>query len=258
MKKLIIGAAVAAMAVGAFAAVCEDGPARCYAWDVKMSLKSLQTKKIKCTPTADSCSDDTVYYMDNVTRKLEGYLWQCEYSCDTFNVALWDKKNKLAVIAYSADPQTATADPVVIYGKKATKVAGTIAFAGTDAVGEDGIDVLASGINGKMVRGTQDDDCYIKSLSGHAAGKLAYLRPASVTVSSGSRGLCEDPTPIVCEEFYGKLLNFCDACCFTSWCDVDDWTEMVPAVGTWSMKYNKKVSAGKKGSIGNLIPNYAL
>ena len=266
MKKLMIAAAVAAMTAGAFASACSDPEeemTNCYAWDVKMSLKSLQTKKIKCTAEAESECDDpetsVVYYMDNVTRKLVGYLWQCEYSCDSFNVTLWDKKNKLAVIAYSADPQVAEAD-VVIYGKKATKVAGTITFAGTDALGEDAIEVTASGINGKMVRGSADDDCYVKSLSGYASGKLAYLRPTVTATVKNKGSLCEDPTVevSVCEEYAGKLLPFCEACCFTGWCDVDDWDDLVPATGTWSMKYNKKVAAGKKGSIAGLVPAYAL
>jgi hypothetical protein len=268
MKKLMIAAAVAAMTVGAFASACSDPEeelANCYAWDVKMSLKSLQTKKTKCNIAAESeCDDpttDTVYYMDNVTRKLKGYLWQCEYSCDEFNVTLWDTKNKVAVIAYGAEPQVAPASDVVVYGKKATKVAGTITFEGVDALGEDGIAVVAAGINGKMVRGKADDDCYIKSLSGYASGSIAYIKPGSVTVTTKNSGsLCEDPTieVTVCEEYYGKLIPFCEACCFEGWCDVDDWTDMVPATGTWSMKYNKKVAAGKKGSIVQLVPAYAL
>ena len=263
MKKLMIAAAVAAMTAGAFASACEDPEvsAKCYAWDVKMTLKSLGPKKTTCKESATSpCEDDTkstVYYMDNVTRKLKGYLWQCEWSCDEFNVTLWDTKNKVAVIAYSADAQTAPASDVYVYGKKATKVAGTIQFAGVDALGEDGIDVTASGINGKMVRGSADDDCYIKSLSGQAAGKIAYIKPGATSyVEAG--GLCEDPVPVVCEEYLAKLIPFCEACCFEGWCDVEDFDEMVPAVGSWSMKYNKKLSSVKNTkTMGDLVPSFA-
>ena len=261
MKKLMIGAAIAAMAAGAYADACSDPEevAKCYAWDVKMTLKTLGPKKLKCTYSGE-CSDTKgmVYYMDNVTRKLAGYFWLCEYSCDSLNVTLWDAKNKKAVVAYSDDPQTADASALVVYGKKATKVAGAIEIEGVDDVGNDGLAATAAGINGKMVRGTQNDDCYVKSLSGYVAGKIAYIRPGSVTVTRVT-SLCEE---VVEEEdcsTLAKLIPFCDACCFEGWCTDDyDWDDLVPATGTWSMKYNKKVSAGKKGTIRGLVPGYAL
>ena len=265
MKKLMIGAAVAAIAVGAFASACEEPSTECRAWDVKMSLKSLGPKKIKCTVAAASACDeptkDTVYYMDNVTRKLKGYLWICDYVCDdelTFNVVLWDEKNKKAVIAAplsGLDYQQVAATDIWAYGKKATKVAGNIAFEGTDANGEDGIAVNAAGLNGKIAK-DGSTDCYIKSLSGYAAGTIAYVKPgASVVATSG--GLCGEPVIEVCDEYLAKLIPFCAACCFEGWCDADDAPDMVPAAGTWSMKYNKKVSKGGK-SIQSLVPSYAL
>ena len=249
----MIGAAVAAMTAGVFADACSDEVVNnCYAWDVSMTLKTLGPKKLNCT-YAGECSDTkgVVYYMDNVTRKLKGYFWLCEYSCDSLNVVLWDAKNKKSVIAYADEPQTADASALVVYGKKATKVA-------DDAAGNPGIEATAAGINGKMVRGRADDDCYVKSLSGYVAGKLAYLKPGTVTVTR-TVSLCEE---IVEEEdcsTLAKLIPFCDACCFEGWCTDDyDWDDLVPATGTWSMKYNKKVSLGKKGSIRGLVPVYAL
>ena len=184
MKKLMIGAAVAAITVGAFAGACDETVvSNCRAWDLKMNLKSLGPKKIKCKIAAESVCDDpttdTVYYMDNVTRKLTGYLWICDYVCDDeleFNVVLWDAKNKKAIIAAPAggtDYQTVAATEVYAYGKKANKVAGTINFAGEmDNEGKEGINVLASGVNGKFVRGKAVDECYVKSLSGYAAGTI--------------------------------------------------------------------------------------
>jgi hypothetical protein len=269
MKKLMIGAAVAAITVGAFAGACEDPETpgtQCRAWDLKMNLKSLGPKKIKCKIAAESVCDDPttdmVYYMDNVTRKLTGYLWICDYVCDDeleFNVVLWDAKNKKAIIAAPAggtDYQTVAATEIYAYGKKANKVAGNLEIAGTDASGEDAIAVNATGVTGKITKGTQDDDCYIKSLSGYAAGLIAYLKPNSVVVATAAT-LCGEPTEEVCDEFLAKLIPFCEACCFESWCEAEDAPDMVPAAGTWSMKYNKKVSKGGK-SIQALVPAYAL
>jgi hypothetical protein len=265
MKKLMIGAAVAAITVGAFAGACDETQTQCRAWDVKMSLKSLGPKKTKCTIAAESVCDDpttdTVYYMDNVTRKLTGYLWICDYVCDDeleFNVVLWDAKNKKAVIAApmaGADYQTVSASEVYAYGKKANKVAGNIAFEGVDESGVDGIAVNATGVSGKIAK-DDSTDCYIKSLSGYAAGTIAYIKPGSI-VYSESGGLCGEPVIEVCDEYLAKLIPFCSACCFEGWCDADDAPDMVPAAGTWSMKYNKKVSKGGK-TIQSLVPNYAL
>ena len=167
MKKLMIGAAVAAMTIGAFAGVCDDdAPAGCRAWDLKMTLKSLGPKKITCKGT---CSDGTVYYMDNETRKLKGYLWVCEYECGAdYNVVLWDTKNKVSVIAApqsGADYQTiaGAGDEIFVYGKKMKKVAGNIQFTGDawDSSTQEmvpGIDVYAAGVNGKFVQGNSDTD----------------------------------------------------------------------------------------------------
>ena len=261
MKKLMIAAAVAAMTVGAFADACSEAEETtvCRAWDVSMSLKSLCPKKTTCTIAAESVCDDAtkevVYFLDNCTRKIKGYLWVCEYECGKeFNVCLWDTKNKLAIIPVAYD--AANFDEVYVYGKKANKVAGTIAFEG------DALEVTASGINGKMVRGSMEEDCYVKSLSGYAAGKIAYVKASSEasTTTISKATLCSDVVEETCEdgeEFDAKILELCDACCFEGWCDADDAEEMLPAVGSWSMKYNKKVSKGNK-SIVALVPSYAL
>lgn len=263
MKKLMIAAAVAAMTVGAFAGPCDDPEvvSPCRAWDVKMSLKSLGPKKTTCKVEAtDPCDDPTtevVYYLDNVTRKVTGYLWICDYDCGAAaNVVLWDSKNKVALIAYAED--AVEFDDVFAYGKKATKIAGTIEFAGADAAGNDALDVVASGINGKMVRGNGTDECYIKSLSGYASGRIAYIKPGSDVIPGVAGKLCDEPVaPVVCDEFDAKILPFCDACCFEGWCNADNADDMIPATGTWSMKYNKKVSKGNT-PIAQLAPAYAL
>ena len=270
MKKLMIGAAVAAMATGAFAGVCDAGPSTCKAWDLKMTLKSLGPKKITCKGT---CSDGEVYYMDNATRKLKGYLWKCDYECDApYRIALWDTKNKVSVIAvprewdgqYAEVETTYNGDDVMyVYGKKMGKVAGCFNFIGDRWNGEDavpGIDVMAAGVNGKFVQGNNDTDCYVKSLSGNVAGLIAWVDKNDYTVTYTDGGLCGDPEPVTsCGTLEVKLIPLCTACDYCdTWCDSsDDAPELVPATGTWSMKCNKKVSKGGQ-SIQSLVPSYAL
>ena len=269
MKKLMIGAAVAAMAMGASAGVCDEGSTTspCKAWDLKMTLKSLGPKKITCKGT---CSDGEVYYMDNATRKLKGYLWVCDYECGAdYNVVLWDTKYKLSVIwapekgSNSAYQSIPAGDEMYVYGKKMNKVAGNIEFTGDmyNPVTRElaaGINVQAAGVNGKFVQGNSDTDCYIKSLSGNVAGSIAWVDKNEAPKTT--RGLCEDVVEDPpCEELEVKLIPICEACAYCdTWCDSDsNAPELVPATGTWSMKYNKKVSKGGT-PIQDLVPSYAL
>jgi hypothetical protein len=263
MKKLMIGAAVAAITVGAFAATCSETTTECAAWDLKFNLKTLTPKKTNCGKDACGESLGSVYYLDNTSRKIEGYMWACEYDCeesDEYFVTLWDKKNKKAVVAYSADAQAVPVpvDDLLVYGKKANKVAGTFVFEGlVDDVGDEAFNMTAAAVNGKFQKG---DKCYIKSLSGYAAGKVKLYLP-TVKAAGGSKGtLCEDPVePEPCEDVLLRAATFCGACCWETWCDEEyDYGEtLVPAAGTWSMKYNKKVSKGTK-SMSALVPQYAL
>ena len=259
MKKLMICAAVAALSVGAFAEACSDVADVCRAWDISMSLKSFKAKKTSCKASDATVCDDAsdIYYLDNGSRKIKGYLWVCEYECGkAFNIVLWDSKHKKVVIPVSYD--AVEADDIWAYGKKATKVAGTLVIEGTNLEGEDTIAVTASGVSGKMVRGKADEDCYVKSLSGHVTGNLAWYEP-TVRGKVSKGGLCEEPVEEVCADTTAKILSLCDACCFTNWCDEDvqEAPEMLPTVGTWKMKYNKSVSKGNK-TIAQLVPAYAL
>lgn len=276
MKKLMIGAAVAALTVGAFAS-CDDNTADCVAWDLSLSLKSLDAKKLSCKNT---CGDkDTVYYLDNGTRKLKGYVWVCGDPCsdDSVYVVLWDTKKKIPVIA--APPRgnyedlatfTVGWQDFIIYGKKGNKVAGTF-----DIVDPDGanINVKASGLNGSLKLGCSD--CYVKSLSGQAAGDIAVGKQYNVE-QDASGGLCGDKVVVTCDdpvdvEIY--YLTLCNVCCgFEGWCtEIGDGTTddirtvendlngMVPAYGSWKIKYNKKMSKNSNvKSIWDYIPGYAL
>ena len=267
MKKLTITAAMmAALATTGYASVCSEPEATpiCRAWNVQMNLKTLAPKKTKCLvdgcgPCGDSTSA-TVYYMTETTRKLKGYVWICDYSCEDdqmYNCVLWDEKNKCAVIAYTGidNVQQVSGSSVYAYGKKADKVTATIEFAGNDATGDEALLVTASGLGGKLDR-PKDCDCYLKSLSGHATGMIKYVKPGYV-VKGASGTLCADPEPAESYEDAAKLLPMCAACCFDGWCDVEDAPDLVPCVGTWKMKINKKVSNGTK-SISQLVPAYAL
>lgn len=263
MKKLMIVAITAAMCNVGYSSACSEPEdvQVCRAWDVSMTLKTLAPNKTKCD-SGSLCNDtSTVYYLDGKTRKVKGYIWICDYSCDDepqFNCVLWDPDAKCALIAYpgSGDVQTVSASEVYAYGKKATKVCGTIGFTGVDATDDTGIDVVASGVNGKLQRPKNDSDCFIKTLSGTCSGTIKYVKPGTKSSTRGGT-LCEEPEVIEAYEDVAKLIPFCSACCFDGWCEADDAPDMVPCTGTWKIKYNEKVSQGKK-SIVQLIPSYAL
>jgi len=267
MNKLIVTlASIAAITMSGYSSVCSDSDAPvCRAWDVSMNLKTLAPKKTtcsveSCTPCGES-SSETVYYMTGTTRKLKGYLWICDYECDDdpmYNCVIWDEKNKCSVIAYSSDNiQQVSGMYIYAYDKKADKVTATIEFSGTDALGEESIQVVASGIGGKLDRPKNGDDCYLKSISGHATGLLKYVKPGYTVKGRSAGGLCADPDPVLEFEDVAKLVPMCSACCFDGWCDSEDAPDLVPCSGTWKIKYNKKVSNGNK-PISSLIPGYAL
>jgi len=273
MKKLMFSVATAAMVGGAFAA-CSDN-AGCVAWDLSLKAKTLAPKKTTCK---DVCGDkSTMYYLDAANRTLKGYLWACDYSCDDtsdVNVVLWDAKAKKAIVALppygNFDFQTAglTFADFWAYGKKASKVTASFDITGEDATGTDAIAVTLAGINGS-INSTKCGECYVKSLSGYFAGDLLPVKPgASQTVQTSFKGLCGEEDTVCGDEdlypvYYTTLCNICGCDGFTNWCEAEDCAveladgEKVPAMGTWSMKYNKKVSASSK-TMWDLVPSYAL
>jgi len=275
MKKLMIGAAVVALAAGAFAS-CSDSTGKCVAWDFSMSLKSLDAKKLSCK---DACGDkSSLYYLDNATRKLKGFLWACNYDCDEadeLNVVLWDTKKKIPVLPAPLPASgddfikvPVTFDDWLIYGKKGNKVA-TPAGEAPFVVGGEGYDinVTLAGLNGTLKTGCSD--CYIKSISGQAAGQIAISVNGEIEYEI-SGGLCGDSVVTVCGEDDAAVyyLSLCAVCCgFDGWCteiseenikDLADDDFMVPAYGSWKMKYNKKMSLTTTKTIYDYIPGYAL
>ena len=262
MKKIMIGAAVAAMAVSGFAA-CTD---KCVLWDLSMSLKTLDIKKANCK---DACGDkSTIYYLDSSTRKLTGFLWACAYDCsssDSLNIVLWDAKKKVPVVycppvgdyAGFTTIDASFAD-FWVYGKKATKIAASF------EIQSDFIDVALAGLNGSIKTGC--NDCYIKSLSGNAAGSLAIIKKAGSQVGEVWGGLCGDKVDYTCEDddLTAVYTTLCEVCCgFDGWCSAGteelQTGDLVPAYGTWKMKYNAKKSKDKNMSgIWAYVPSYAL
>jgi hypothetical protein len=260
MKKIMIGAAVAAMAISGFAA-CTD---KCVLWDLSLNLKTLDVKKASCK---DACGDKSnIYYLDSATRKLTGFLWACAYDCtdaDAMNVVLWDSKKKVPVImcppvgVYEFATADLTFADLMVYGKKANKIAAAFDLS------SDYINVSLAGLNGSIKTGC--NDCYIKSLSGNAAGELALIKKAGVSATVVG-GLCGDKVETTCEDddLTAVYTTLCEICCgFDGWCSsgTEDLNtgDFVPAYGTWKMKYNAKKSKDKNMSgIWGYVPSYAL
>jgi len=263
MKKLMIAAAAAAMIGGAYATdVCTDEDVGswdtgCLVYDLQIKVKTLAPKKLKCK--GDGCSDcgSTLYYLDNASRKFKGYIWFCNDYCwdvnDTPYIVLWDANTKTPVVPilyqkyvsdtgvkgtkyfYEQDGLEFTF--LGRYAKSANKVAAAWTLDTEDIAG------YAAGVNGTGILDKDDNTLMLKSISGNFAG----LALPSATIKSK----CEANT------VYGLIAELCD--CFDAWCEGsgEEWDEGVPATGTWSLKYNKKLSNGSTPMF-KLAPKYAL
>lgn len=260
MKKLMIAAAVAAMATGSFADLCSETKTikgketkleaieeHCAGFDFKMTLTTLVPKKVKANDCNTSC-----YYFEKGKRTFNGILWDCVASCEDLKVAsnfvAWEKARKVAVtapLAYyaaylAADKKSVVPGATVSadvfdfdflnrFSKKANQVQGYV-----DALAFNFGDLALAGF-GKWDAKKE----IVSSISGYAVG----------AINSGSTcGDCADPNAEyyvlpLCEEFDG------------SWCDEDPVGD-VAAYGSWSIKYNKKISSGKS-PIWKFVPSYA-
>ena len=281
MKKLMVAAACAAMAGASFAGACDDLVGAdelegCLVYDVKFSMKTLGPKKLTCKGCSKCDDATTVAYLDNATRKIEGYVWFCANDCwtkdDTPFIVLWEKKSKsiFAPLQYDANlyaekrikrmvdgQDTVEFSFLGRYGKKASKIAASWALedlAGQKLVKKEWKDAdtfsfIAAGVNGKGMK--VDSECdegkalMLKSISGNAAGTFD-LASLATTVD------CED------EEIAALYVDLCE--CFTSYCDectsVMELDDVVPATGTWSLKYNSKLSKGAR-SMFAIVPAWA-
>lgn len=263
MNKLMIAAAAAAMIGGVYATdVCTDeGEAvagGCLVYDLKISVKTLAPKHGTCKDKGSGCSDGScseIYYLDNTSRTLKGYLWFCEDDCwtadDQPHIVLWDTKSKqyIVPIGYAKVEKNGSTitkyyyetDGLAFsflgrYGKKVKKAAAAWEIDTDYLVG------AAAGVNGSLIQNKDEGTAMLKSISGNFAG----MAMPSLTVSKK----CEDP-----EVELGVYATLCD--CIDSWCDASEEADSVPASGTWSLKYNKKLSNSSTPMF-KLVPKYAL
>lgn len=270
MKKLIAMGIMAAMAAFSCSAKCttcgEVISDTCAAYDVKLTLKALSLKKQVCKGCGPCGERTTVYYLDNDNRTIKGYAWFCGYSCpQEYNLVLWDPKYKMDKIApMSADGtalHTLTFDEssMFVYGKKAKHVAVS------GEIVTDTATLAIAGVKGSYMKNPTCDDCEVllKTVSGHVAGNLALpVNSFAITkyTVTGGGSLCA-PTEVEIEttDIQVVTCQFCDMCTFESWCASGEELQdaMVPACGTWVMKYNKKISKGST-PIAHLVPDYAL
>lgn len=284
MKKLMIAAAFAAMVGGASANVCDNNPTSgpdCWVYDVKVTMKTLGPKQIKST--SKDCynnAGDTEYveYLVNTTRKFQGIAWACEGACempteDGLNFVMWEPARKVNVTEplkwveikvgdvleperddVSPDGTTTNRIPAVIakeakkgweadtlsfeiadrYDKKADKVEAywffdelqnTVTTSDGDLDGEG--EIIAAGFGKFDIKNGR-----IASISGNAVGTITPTMKCNAPV------LCD-----LCTEF-------------EDWFTDGEAAEEVVMSGSWSMKFNKSIAAGKK-TLGQVVPKYA-
>ena len=282
MKKLMIAAAAAAMVGGAFADLCDDTiTSDCGAWKVDFTLKTLVPKRTVCkSGGCADCSDNSkecVFYYEQGTRKIQGYIWGCDSNCfddgSDYFYTLWEPAFKFAWAPIERTSVTNAAGQVIgyqydangfegaflRYSKKATKVAwmwATDALSAERSVKEGGLFVeddkfyesyaygdygvfsfVAAGLSGSYDKKNH----YLKSASGNVVGYIAGMLYCGIY---GDEDL----------DCIAKTMDFCAD--FTSWCEDGNETALVPAVGTVKIAYDKALSNGNK-SIFSVIPDYA-
>lgn len=282
MKKLMIGAAVAALATGAFAGLCDiqGDDSTCEAYDVTVTLKTLTHKILKCKETCTTGADCVPYYV-NGNRKFKGILWMCEADCsfEDAQLVLWrtDKGYNyaigdvvwpdLTVMEYKClDFRNQLLGLVNRYDKKAGKVQMAWSIPGLQECWWDS--------QSKTVRNDEkktglDLPDYSLALAGFGSYDTKNLRVKSI--SGGVAGTVgADPTGSKCVYDYGFLVSTCVE--FVDYCEGDGDIDASPdstaqgilsgdesalaAYGTWKLKYNKKYSTGNQ-SIVSYVPNYA-
>ena len=291
MKKLMIAAAAAAMIGGAFADCSDPATDYCLVYDLKVTLKTLGPKAMKCKAT---CGDGTVYYLDTVTRTLKGYAWSCDYDCEcdksgstTLQMALWEPKASLGWWMYDATAKAADvtwdALETIRYAKTGNKAA--VYFTMKDKEGTDNSNncpnstyvvkstLTFAAVGGSIAYDKNYKDCIIKSLSGNVVGGVTPdLRCSKSSSTKKSGSWCEDgqTTTVCCADYTALYTCLCN--CDVDWCDSTDQylynvttldlsahgltAGQVPAVGTWSLKYNASYSKGKK-NLTSVLPKYA-
>ena len=218
-----------------------------------------------------------VFWMDNATRKFEGIAWQCKAACfegrfmdcdltnnGRLNYVLWEKKNTLA-ISY----------PVfqVKYGPTTVDGGGNTVFDGTPKTEYFSLDAQREMIIGRYGKKAQKVAAYwwlqnlLHGQSIDAAGFGTYdvknLRTKSISgnavgmimpIQDGASDECGNKGRIFCALGF-MCVEWMDWCCDGCYAGV----ELVPASGTWSLKYNasatKKANADK-ATLSSFVPAY--
>jgi len=258
----------AAADVAAAADPAGDGATVTAADYVATGLKACPTRGV----IANAASRQ-VFWMDNATRKFEGIAWQCKAACfegwafedcdltnnGRLNYVIWEKKTSLAIsfpvfqVKYGADdgvnftgtPQTlyfsldAQNDMLIgRYGKKAQKVAAYWALQNL----LHGQTIDAAGF------GTYDvKNLRTKSISGNAVGMI-------MPIDEGAADPCGNKGRIFCALGF-MCVEWMDWCCDGCYAGV----ELVPASGTWSLKYNAsatKKANNDKATLASFVPAY--
>jgi hypothetical protein len=244
MKKLMLAAAVAAVATGAFA-ICGDPvdtPTGAQVYKITFSGKTTAGKP--GANTANLCGDPTDGCVVRVPAKLkiEGWIVLCDPACGTllesFNAptywAFWQTK------PYKADiPDGAIAwDPINIIGKKAKDAEAAGKFTGT-------------------VTYTADVTWALADVQFAGFGKSVNKGGAWARFSSFSGNFANAPVASwyikgnVCEQ-----THVYDPCTLTVNCDD---TPNTVAFGKWAMKYDSAASKKMSKNSANLPshPSYA-
>lgn len=279
MKKLMIAAALLASTVAVADDLCDEilgGKDGCTLYKVQFKFKTLQGKDAKCTEAQlKKCEDDYgiqdatkgMAYLDNGNRSFDGILWQCKAACfegvkpnegyanaGDINYVLWEKKTETAIspkAEYTRPQQQGDAaewkgggnaateqnqfEILGRYGNKAQKVTAYWKPSMNPDLADT--EIVAAGF------GTFDTkQMVIKSISGNAVGKLI-----PITVTAGG-DVCTDGTDMITVLAY-MCHNFKGWCC----CECVN-TSIVPASGTWALKY----TSSKNAKLSKLIPEYAL
>ena len=281
MKKLMIGAAVAAITFGVSAkdlcSIDEEGDS-CQAYNLKVSLKTLTPKTMKCKGSVCKTDGGCISYYKNGKRTLKGIVWMCKSDC-SFNEAkliLWrtDKGHQVAVgtpltmidtngdgkedayVAY--DFTNDNAAQAWRYDKKANKVSLTweIPDGDQETFWSSKDDAFVTEVDDKDGNGPADLSHYGLKFAGLGSydTKNGRVKNVSGNVAGWVTG---DPTIETCDFLFAFVADPCDY--FNSLCEdavAGDGTEQLAAYGSWSLKYSKKISGGTK-AISAYVPAYA-
>ena len=257
MKTSTIGLALAMGICYVTCAVAADDDKAAQVYDVKVTIKTTTAKKssISAAKNAFVPDTDTIVYRTQRSMTWEGVIWGC--SCDAIlgswtvvnqsmgivaGCVIWEKKSPNSIIfdedihwrLLNAIDQTGTkCEGAWTIGDSSDTSNAFLSFAGFGTL------VLSTEKSeGDLV--VADCMSYVKIISGNVAGWM----PAPYVTTVGKKGHCTFCSAEEDEEDsqdYATAWNFCDCADFG---DVD----FTAVSGTWSIKYNSKLSKKLRNS----------